>query len=199
MWAPRNLNIATPCNGLQAFSGFLQHIGYQLNNTSIYRNEATGTLTHSEYIKSDDKIVTVTEGKEKDSFLGVILRSNHTAVMNFITLSYCCVLYPTQTLEQQITYVYRCPPSLMGSTKLESRNFTVITNSIDHPANLSMCCPNVQHQFAEYSGIGLFEWNTEMNTDNLLSRSYTWWLGDVCLHEGCRAKKISHALVRRNS
>ena len=129
----------------------------------------------------------------------MILGLNHTTAMNFITLSYCCVLYPTQTLEQQITYTYRCPPSSVGSTKLESRNFTVITNSINHPADLSMCCPNVQHQFTEYSGIGLFEWNTEMNTDNLLSRSYTWRLGDVCLHEGCRAKKISHVLVRRNS
>jgi len=143
VWAPRNLNIATLCNGLQAFSGFLRCIGYQLNNTGISRNEAAGALTHSEYIKSDGKIITVTKGKEKDSFLGVILGSNHTTAMNFITLSYCCVLYPTQTLEQQITYTYHCPPSSVGSTKLESRNFTIITNSIDHPADLSMCCPNV--------------------------------------------------------
>ena len=198
-WMPRNLNIATPRNGLKVFSAFLRHIGYQINTTGISRDQAAGALTHSEYINPNNQIITITEGRERDSFLGVVLGSSHTAAMNFVTSSHCGALYPTQSLKEQITYAYRYSPAQWDISKLESRNFTVITKSIEHPTGPSVACPNVQRQFATYSGIGLFEWNAHTMKDNLLSRSYTWRLGDVCLREGCRAKKISRLLVRRNS
>ena len=193
------MNIATPRDGLPVFSTFLHHIGYQLNITGVSRNEAAGVLTHSEYINSNDQIVTVTEGKERDSFLGIVLGSNHTAAMNFITSSHCGALYPTQSLKEQITYAYRYPLGPANMSKLQFRNFTVVTKSIEHPINISVCCPDMQRQFASHSGIGLFEWNVDTTKNNLLSRSYTWRLGDVCLREGCRVKKTSRLLVRRNS
>lgn len=198
-WEPRDLNIATPRDGSQVFSSFLHGIGYQLNTMVISSNEADGVHIHSEYVKLNHQIVTVTEGKERDSFLGVVLGSNHTAAMNFITSSYCAALYPTQSLKQQITYAYRYPIGQANMSKLQSRNFMVVTKSIEHPIGTSVCCPDVQRQFATYSGIGLFEWNVDSKKDNLLSRSYTWRLGDVCLREGCPVKKTSRLLVRRNS
>jgi len=196
-WAPKNLNIATPRNGLHVFLAFLRRIGYQLNSTGILRNEAAGALTHSEYINPNQNIVTVTKGKERDSFLGIILGSNHTAVMNFISSNHCCALYPTETLKQQITYVYRYPP--LDMSELQLKNFTIVTDSTHHPTNPPLCCPNMQRQFTSYSGFGLFEWNSRPNPDNLLSRSYTWRLGDVCLRESCATKRMSLLLVRTNS
>jgi len=198
-WAPNNLNIATPHNGLQVFSTILWSLGYQLNNMGIKRNEATSTLTHSEYINLDNKIITITEVKELDSFLSIILRSNHTTSMNFITSNLCCALYPVQSLKEQATYAYWYPPGPVDTSKIELRNFAVIMNSINHPINPALCCLNVQHQFTNHSGVGLFEWNPHPSRENILLRSYTWQLGDICLHRSCRIKRISHLLVRRNS
>jgi len=186
-----------PRNSLHVFSAFLRCIGYQLNSMGILRNKAAGTLTHSEYINLNQNIVMVTKGKERDSFLGIILGSNHTATMNFVSSNHCCALYPTETLKQQITYVYRYPP--VDTSELQLKKFTIMTDSTHHPTNPPLCCPNMQHQFTSYSRFGLFEWNSQPNLNNLLSRSYTWRLGDVCLRESCATKTMSLLLVRTNS
>jgi len=86
--------------------------------------------------------ITLTESKELDSFLGIVMGSNHTASMNFISNEHYVCLYLTQTLRQQTTYAYRYPlESTMKSTMM-SRGFTIVTASIGHT---NICCPNAQH------------------------------------------------------
>lgn len=197
-WTPRDLNIAAPLNGLTAFSAFLRGIGYKFSGTGVLRREIAGALTHTIYVNTDGRTITVTETRETDSFIGAVVGASHTAAMNFITSEHVGSLYPTETLENRFTYAYRTPLNAIQNAVLLRRGFVVVTESIGQPP-LHHVCPDVHRQLAGFAGIGLFEWKSGGLTSNFLTRSYTWRLGDSCSNPPCVAERARRRLVRRDS
>ena len=195
-WSPRDLNIATPRNRAQDFIQILHKMHYNVNRTGVQSNRVTGAISHLEYVNLEGMMITLTESKESDSFLGIVMGSNHTASMNFITNEHFVCLYPIQTLRQHITYAYQYPLESITKTTMSSRGFTTVTASISH-ANL--CCPNAQRQLETLKGIGLLVWCVADRPSNLLTKSYSWRLGEICLDAHCTIKTVSRQLKRRTS
>ena len=79
---------------------------------------------------------------------------------------------------------------------MSSRGFTAVTASISHG---NLCCPNAQHQFETFKGIGLLVWCVTNRPSNLLTKSYSWRLGEVCRDAHCTVKTVSRQLKRRTS
>jgi len=106
--------------------------------------------SHSTYVNSDGKTITITESKELDLFLSVITGASHTASMNFISGEHFVSLYPFQTLKEQTTYAYRHLLDANLTATLTGRGYTVMTDSICHPRELPSEHPKITTTFDMY-------------------------------------------------
>ena len=196
-WVPQDLNIAVPRDGLQSFSEFLRRLQYQLSGTGVHLRYIDGAFTHSIYVNPAGNAVTITEALCEDSFFSVVVGSGHTGLMNFISSEHLGCLYPTQTLKGYVAHAYRHSLGTNSLQNLRLRGFDVIMSPRDHPTHDPVCCPITQHQLLGLSGVSLFEWTKRTSPSNLLTRSYTWSLGDRCSKHGCLVKALERYLKGR--
>ena len=184
-WAPRDLNIATPRHGLRHFLQFFDSLRFRFTGSGVLRREAAAAYAHSVYVNPEGKTITVTEAHSTDSFLGVVVGASHTACMNFITSEHLGCLYPTQTLQNQVSYAFGIPPASTTYFEALSKGFAVFVDSAYHPVEHPTCCPKAQREFSSFAGVGLLEWRKGNMTSNLLTRRYNWCLGRECRKHGC--------------
>ncbi|EDR11719.1 uncharacterized protein LACBIDRAFT_324472 [Laccaria bicolor S238N-H82] len=176
-WAPRDLNIATPRDGLQNFLQLFHGLQFRFAGAGVLKREAAAAFTHSVFVNPEGKTITVTEAHESDSFLGVVVRAGHTACMNFISSEHFGCLYPTQTLQNRISYAFGIPPASTTYFEMLSKGFAIFLESAYHPVKHPTCCPTAQREFAGFAGVGLLEWRRGNVMSNLLTRRYNWCLG----------------------
>ena len=75
----------------------------------------------------------VMEAHESDSFLGVVVGTSHTVCMNFISSEPFGCLYPTQTLQNQVSDTFGIPPASTTYFEMLSKGFAIFVDSAYHP------------------------------------------------------------------